>query len=67
VVGVVILRVDHDKCSGHARCNVTSAELFPLDDDGYVSIDEVEVPAALEDSARSGATACPERAITVIS
>jgi ferredoxin len=44
-----------------------SAELFPIDDDGYVAIDEVEVPAALQDDARRGAAACPERAITVAS
>ncbi|HEX4430798.1 MAG TPA: ferredoxin [Frankiaceae bacterium] len=65
VGAIVIVRVDHDRCAGHARCHAMSAELFPIDDDGYVSIDQVEVPAALEDDARRGAAACPERAITV--
>ena len=58
--------VDHAKCQGHARCHATSPELFPIDDDGYSAIDEVEVPAGQEGLARKGAAGCPERAITIV-
>ena len=60
------LTVDHAKCQGHARCYAVSPELFPIDDDGYSAIDEVEVPAGQEDLAGKGAAGCPERAITVL-
>lgn len=61
----VKLTVDHAKCQGHARCYAVSSELFPIDDDGYSAIDEVEVLAGQEELARKGAAGCPERAITI--
>ena len=57
--------VDRGKCCGHARCNAKAPDLFALDDLGYVSVDELEVPEGEEGSARAAAAACPERAITV--
>ena len=38
------VRVDHERCEGHARCNAINPDLFELDDVGYSSIDTVEVP-----------------------
>ena len=57
--------VDTAKCVGHARCNATAPEVYELDDDGYVVPPRGDVPAALENQARAGADACPERALTV--
>jgi ferredoxin len=58
--------VDKSLCSGHARCYATSPKVFDIDDLGYVVVDETKtVPADLEDAARDGADACPERAITI--
>ena len=61
------IKVDRDRCMGHARCYAMAADLFPLDDDGYVDLDEAVVPAGSEDSASDGESACPERAITLVS
>jgi ferredoxin len=55
-----------DKCCGHARCATYSPEIYVLDDDGYLAIDTVEVPADSAAAALRGAKACPERAIEVI-
>lgn len=60
------VRVDHDRCTGHARCNALSEEVFPLDDDGYSAVDIVQVPVGSEAIAREGAGMCPEGAIEVI-
>ncbi len=60
------IRIDKAACVGNARCWAVSEELFPLDDDGYIDIEEFEVPAGKEDLARRGARACPERVIQVI-
>lgn len=57
--------VDKSKCSGHARCNAVAPEVYELDDLGYVDVGDMEIPAGLEQAARDGAAACPERAITV--
>jgi len=57
--------IDLNKCSGHARCYATDPHLYQIDDSGYALRPEFEVPAGSEGSARDGAAACPENAITV--
>ena len=57
--------IDLTTCSGNARCYATDPELFQIDDSGYALRPEFEVPAGAEETARQGAAACPERAITV--
>lgn len=59
------IAIDTSLCSGHARCAATAPEVFQLDDSGYALPFDGEVPAHLEEKAREGAFACPERAITV--
>ena len=39
--------------------------VYELDDDGFISVEEIDVPPELEAQARRGARACPERIITV--
>lgn len=60
------IRIDKAACVGNARCAAISEELFPLDDEGYIEVEEVDVPPGMEDLARRGARACPERVITVV-
>jgi len=57
--------VDRSACSGHALCNGAGPDVYELDDNGYCAISELDVPSALEDQARAGADACPERAIVL--
>ena len=59
------IRIDRARCQGHARCWSESAELYPLDDEGFTAISEAGVPEHLRDDARRGAAACPERAISI--
>jgi ferredoxin len=59
------IRIDKAKCVGNARCAAVAPELFPLDDEGYISVAEIEVPAGMEELARRGARACPERIIVI--
>jgi ferredoxin len=62
----VRVQVDRARCQGHARCWAEAPDLFVLDDDGYSAVNDVEVPPELEDAARRGANACPERAIVIV-
>lgn len=59
------ITIDTSTCSGHARCAATAPDVFELDDNGYALPFDGKVPAGLEEKAREGAFACPERAITV--
>jgi ferredoxin len=58
------IRVDTDRCEGHARCYALVPELFDVDDYGTSSVKiEGDVPADLVDRARLAISNCPEHAI----
>ncbi|MGH9171677.1 MAG: ferredoxin [Acidimicrobiales bacterium] len=58
------IRVNPDKCQGHARCYALLPELFDVDDYGQSSVrGDGTVPEALEDKARLAIANCPEYAI----
>lgn len=59
------IRIDKSACVGNARCAAVAPDLFPLDDDGYIAVEEIEVPPGKEEQARKGARACPERIIII--
>jgi ferredoxin len=59
------IRINKAACVGNARCAAVSEELFPLDENGYISVEEIDVPKGQEELARRGARACPERIIVI--
>jgi ferredoxin len=60
----VKIRVDADKCQGHARCYGLAPELFQIDDYGQSTVvGDGSVPPELEDKARLAIANCPEFAI----
>jgi ferredoxin len=62
----VRIHVEKSLCQGHARCNAVAAEVYPLDDLGYTSLDgEIEVPDELAEAAIRGARSCPEMVISI--
>jgi ferredoxin len=64
--GKLKVRVDPDKCQGHARCNALAPELFDLDEFGNAhEKGDGTVPAGLEDKAYLARSNCPENAIEV--
>jgi ferredoxin len=64
--GTLKIRVDQDKCQGHARCKALAPELFDLDEFGNAhEVGDGSVPAGLEDKAWLAQTNCPEIAIAV--
>ena len=48
------LRVDPDKCQGHARCYGLAHEIFDVDDYGLASVIVDEVPPELASVAEPG-------------
>ena len=62
------IRVDPDRCQGHARCFALVPELFSVDDYGLSSvIGDGTVPAELEEKVKLAIANCPEFAIEEIS
>jgi ferredoxin len=61
------VEIDQSGCAGHARCNATVADLFPLDDEGYIDTAGFEVPPGRDDDVRFAARSCPEQIIVVAS
>jgi ferredoxin len=59
----VKIRVDPDKCQGHARCYALAPELFSVDDYGQASVIVDEVPTELVEKADLAIANCPEYAI----
>ncbi len=67
MAGKLKVRVDPDKCQGHARCRSLAPELFELDEFGNAhEIGDGTVPAGLEDKAYLAKSNCPELAIDII-
>lgn len=58
--------IKRERCSGHARCAAVAPELFSVNDDGYIDSDGFDVPPGMEEIARKGVRACPERALRIV-
>lgn len=61
------IKVDTTLCTGHAMCAAMAPEIYILDDFGNCAADGMQVPADMEEAARAGELACPERAIRLVS
>lgn len=62
----ITVRVDPDKCQGHARCSALASELFQLD--GYGHARErltICIPPELIEKAYVARANCPEEAIII--
>jgi ferredoxin len=60
------VRVDRDRCQGHARCSALAPALFRLDELGHaLEIGDGTVAPGLEDKAWLAKANCPELAIEV--
>ena len=64
---VLKVRVDPERCQGHARCFALAPELFELDQfgNGRERGDGV-VPESLDEKARLAQANCPELAVEII-
>lgn len=60
------IHIDALQCEGHGMCAATAPDLYDLNDDGYATPTDFEVPSGSESQAESGATACPMGAVKVL-
>lgn len=61
------IRVDQEKCQGHARCYALAPDLFEIDDYGMSTpTNDGVIPAGREADARLVMANCPEYAIEIL-
>jgi ferredoxin len=61
------VKVDRERCQGHARCHALAPELFALDALGNAhEIGDGSVPEGLQDKAYLARSNCPELAIEIL-
>lgn len=58
--------IDKAACCGYGICADICPQVYKLDANGIVYVDDEIVPEGLEDSAREGADACPQSALKVV-
>jgi ferredoxin len=59
------VRLDAERCVGHAQCYAVHPELFPINDDGYSVLETHAVKPEDEQRTRNGVAACPELALII--
>lgn len=59
------VRLEQERCVGHAQCYAVDPELFPIDDSGYSILEDHLVDSGDEEATRNGVAACPELALTL--
>ena len=59
------VHLDRERCQGHGRCYVLAPVVYEPDDNGHGLVVTDPVPDSYRETARLGATNCPEDAITV--
>jgi ferredoxin len=59
------VRLERAKCAGHAQCYAVDADLFPIDDDGYSTMEPRIATAGDEQLIRDGVASCPELALVI--
>lgn len=60
------VEVDVTRCCGHARCATVAADLFVLNDIGYLDTPVITIPEGEEALATRGVRACPERCLKIV-
>ena len=62
----LVVRIDSEKCQGHARCHALAPELFELDELGNARArGSGQVAPEHEDKAWAAQANCPEQAVVI--
>lgn len=59
------VRLERSRCAGHALCFAVDSDIFPIDDDGYSTMEDHSVRPEDEQITRDGVASCPELALII--
>jgi ferredoxin len=60
------VEVDLDKCTGHGICESIAEDVFEVQDDGTVHIDQRDRPESDRDRMQQAVTQCPAAALRLV-
>jgi len=60
------VEVDLDKCTGHGICESIAEDVFEVQDDGTVHIDQPDRPEPDRDRMQQAVTQCPAAALRLV-
>ena len=60
------VEVDLDRCTGHGICESIAGDVFEVQDDGTVRIDEDERPDSDRKRMQQAVTQCPAAALRLV-
>jgi ferredoxin len=60
------VEVDLDKCTGHGICESIAEDVFEVQDDGTVHIDEADRPDSDRERMQQAVTQCPAAALRLV-
>ena len=60
------VEVDLDKCTGHGICESIAEDVFEVQDDGTVHIDEADRPDSDRECMQQAVTQCPAAALRLV-
>lgn len=59
------IRLDRSSCQAHGVCHGVDPDLFPIDDEGFSTVEVRTVDPGDEQVTRGAVAACPEQALIV--
>jgi ferredoxin len=59
------IRIDSERCEGHALCYFIAPTLFSVDEEGHGVVIDPHVAECDQEIARHAMMSCPERAIDI--
>jgi ferredoxin len=60
------VEVDLDRCTGHGICESIAEDVFEVQDDGTVHIDDAERPESDRERMQQAVTQCPAAALRLV-
>ena len=60
------IKVELDKCTGHGICESIAEDVFEVQDDGSVHIQDADRPNDDRDRMRQAVTQCPAAALRLV-
>ena len=59
------IRLDRSSCQAHGVCHGVDPDLFPIDDEGFSTVQGGAVDPGDEQATRGAVAACPEQALII--
>lgn len=60
------IKVDFDLCESNAMCEALAPDMFRIDDDDFLQVDDPRVTDENRDRVQQAVAACPKSALSIV-